>query len=258
MKTILITLVSIIMWAGMMAQDEQKSPILSGKVIYKDVQKMDIQLEGDAAEFAHMLPKERSSMKSLTFNKKASLYENFKGEESEGGTHMDESEGMMVQVQMVEPENKTYVDFNARKAIEQREFMSRTFLIEKELSNIKWKISGEQKNILGYPCTEAVCTNSQGEIVKAWFAPQIPLSAGPDTLYNLPGLIMELDISDGDRMITATSIEETSQDKIELKKPKKGKKVSYAEYKEIVDEKMKEMGIESTEGVHTVVEIKRQ
>lgn len=256
MKTLILSIISLMICFGSFSQDEKKSPLLSGKIIYKEVQKMNIQLEGDAAEFAHMLPKERTSYKSLIFNEDASLYENSKAEVEDAVSHVEESEGMMVQIQMVEPENKIYVDFDEKKAIEQREFMTRNFLIEKELSLIDWKITGSQKGILGYQCTEAVCKNSKGEEIKAWFAPQIPVSAGPDTLYNLPGMIVELDIADGDIMLTAMSIEDISIDKSQLKKPKKGKKVTHEEFKEIVAKKMKEMGAESVEGVHTVVEIR--
>ncbi|MFC2107059.1 GLPGLI family protein [Bacteroidota bacterium] len=256
MKTLIFSILSLMICLGAAAQNEQKTPLLSGKIIYKETQKLNIQLDGDGAQFADMLPKERTSYKSLIFNEDASLYENSKVEEEEGASHVEESDGMMVQIQMVEPENKIFVDFDKKLSVEQREFMTRSFLIEKELSYIDWKITGGQKEILGYQCTEAVCKNSKGEEIKAWFTPQIPVSAGPDTLYNLPGIIVELNIADGDKTLTAMSIEDISIDKSQLKKPKKGKKVTHEEFKEIVAEKMKEMGAESVEGVQTVVEIK--
>lgn len=52
----------------------------------------------------------------------------------------------------------------------------------------EWKILDDTLNILGYTCTKAV--NKIG--VAAWFAKAIPVNAGPDFYYGLPGVILQV------------------------------------------------------------------
>ena len=103
-----------------------------------------------------------------------------------------------------------------------------------------WKITGQQKMILDYPCMMASRTDTAGVVTKAWFTPAIPVSTGPSIFSNLPGLVLEVDIDDGSRTFTAKSIKLEEPEKGLLKKPKDGKKVTQDEYDEIVvDEKCK-------------------
>lgn len=78
--------------------------------------------------------------------------------------------------------------------------------------------------------------------VSAWFTPAIPVPAGPGHYGNLPGLVLALDVNEGERVITARSVESMELSADQLKKPRKGKKVSAEEYEAIVAEKMEEMG----------------
>ena len=150
--------------------------------------KLDIKLEGDAAEFAHALPKERRSKKLLYFNSEASLFKN--EEKSEDEMNIESEGGMMIK--MMEPDNKLYTDLKNRQQIEQREFMTRIFLIERKTGKTKWKLTGKQKKILDYACQEAI-TEKDSMIIKAWFTPAIPYSVGLGKYGDLPGLILELD-----------------------------------------------------------------
>jgi len=94
----------------------------------------------------------------------------------------------------------------------------------------------------------------------AWFTPSIPVSAGPGSYNNLPGLVLEVNVKDGDRIISATSVDEHTGEMARLEKPKEGKKVTREEFDQIVDEKMKEMGAErgvsgSGTTTHTIIRI---
>ena len=63
----------------------------------------------------------------------------------------------------------------------------------------EWKITQEEKEVLGYRVIKAVkkypyqdiTTEDFGDYV-AWFAPDIPLGSGPDVFSGLPGLILIL------------------------------------------------------------------
>lgn len=223
-----------------------------GKVVYEEVIKMEIKLEGAAAQFADQLPKERRSKKELLFTPEATLYQNSKEEESAEDIAMS-SGGGMVQMKMVQPENVLFYDIEESKTIEKKEFMTRNFLIEGKVDQGGWKLTGEQKNILEYSCMQAVKENEEGEKTIAWFSPSIPVSSGPSNFIGLPGLVLQVEMDGGDRIITAESIEFNEIDKDLLIKPKKGKKVTMEEYDEIVAKKMEEMGAEQGEGRGTFV-----
>lgn len=158
-------------------------------------------------------------------------------------------------IKMAEPENKMYIDLKAGMQIEQKEFMTRMFLIESERTKWEWKLTGNQKMILNYPCQEAISSSEEKEVV-AWFTPSIAVSVGPGNYGNLPGLVLEVNIDEGTRLLAAKSIELKELDKGLLKKPSKGKEVTEEEYQAIVAEKLKEMGVEhegAGGGDHTVV-----
>jgi GLPGLI family protein len=168
---------------------------------------------------------------------------------------MDMGDGAQVMIRMAEPDNKTYTDLNKGIQIEQKEFMSRMFLVETELPKGQWKLTGEQKMILEYPCQQAIA-EEEGKEVIAWFTPSISVTAGPASYGNLPGLVLEVIMNEGDHVISAKSVELKELDKALLKKPSKGKKMTPEEYDAIVEAKLEEMGVEhGAEGGsnHTVV-----
>lgn len=259
MKAIISIGIGLMAFTMLGAQGDPAKTIHSGKVVYEEVAKLEIHLEGEAAELAASLPKERKSLKSLVFNETASLYTNQKQEE-EVQDQMAESGGMMVMVKMMEPDNKMYTDFAGRKQIEQREFMTRMFLIEKELGVSDWKLTGNAKDILGYPCQEAVREPNDSTKIVVWFTPSIPIPSGPGEYLNLPGMVLAVELDNGDHTLIAKSIEPMEVDKKLLAKPKEGKKTTEEEFKKIVDEKMKEMGGVnggSVKGSHMMIRIEK-
>jgi GLPGLI family protein len=235
------------------AQNANNGFLLSGSVVYEEMIKLDIQLEGVDAQIAAQIPKERKTEKVLHFTEEEALFENHQKDDPEEDMPMEGS-GMMFK--MYKPDNKTFIDLTNKKVIEQKEFMSRVFLIESDLAQEKWKMTGNQKMILEYACQEAI-TEVEGKEVHAWFTPQISVAAGPGRYNSLPGLVLAVEMNDGDHKINAISVELKPVDKSVLKKPTKGKKVTREEYQAIVAEKMKEMGVEGDGGgagsTHSVV-----
>lgn len=219
-----------------------QTPGQSGVITYEEKIKLEIHLEGDMPALMDSLPKERKTTKMLTFSKGASLYE----KDGRKAEEQAVEEGGM-RIMMVEPEEIVFSDLEQMTTTEQREFMSRMFLISTDLRRHTWKLTGKQKTVAGYPCQEAVYADTAIKAV-AWFCPQIPVSSGPGGFGNLPGMILELNFDNGDRIITAKKVEINEVQQNQLKKPTKGKKVSREEFKAIVAEKMKEMGAEGGEG----------
>ncbi|HBB93419.1 MAG: hypothetical protein A2X22_01760 [Bacteroidetes bacterium GWF2_49_14] len=247
MKTTVLLLAGIAMFQIASAQNEVKKAV-AGTVKYEETIKLEIHLEGDGAQFANMLPKERKSNKILIFNQDAALYTSDKAAAEDENMAL-EGEGGMMHIRMMEPDNKMFTDLKNKKQLEQREFMTRMFLIESQMGTSPWKLTGNEKVILGFTCQEAVMEKDSVKTV-AWFTPTIPVSAGPSTYNNLPGLVLQVDVKDGNRVITATSVDQDVLDVARLVKPKEGKKVTEAEFREIVDEKMKEMGVENGQVGH--------
>ncbi len=105
-----------------------------------------------------------------------------------------------------------------------------------DLPEIKWTITQETKKIGEYQCYKAVTfkkVRDDKPFIKTtvWFTPLIPVSFGPIDYFGLPGLILE--VSYNRINIRATKIALNPKEKIVIKKPTKGKRMTTKEYKEM-------------------------
>ncbi len=248
MKKIIFTIFSISFGLLVMAQNQSKQ----GEVVYQETMKLNFKFEGMSEQMLERMPKERNSKKILYFNETASSYQASKEQDERMIPGARGHGGGGMHFMMSSPDNKVYIDFKKNQIIEQREFMTRIFLITGEPTPEGWKLTGNQKMIMDYPCQEATQITEQDTVV-AWFAPSIPVSAGPGNYVNLPGLVLEVDINHGKRKIIAQNIDLKEIDKNLIVKPNKGKKVSREEFRKIVDEKTKEMGAESGSGGTVII-----
>jgi len=224
----------------------------SGRITYVETIKLNIQLDGEQSEqFAGLLPKENVSEKWLTYTPQASLFESVAKEEEAP----QEMSGGGVFVMYSQADDKVFFDIENQKRIEQRDFMGRMFLIESGVDTLKWKMTGNSRKILDYACMEAI-TEKEDNKITAWFTPAIPISSGPGSLHGLPGLILGVDINDGQRVTIATKAEPEHIAANGIVRPKKGKKVTRAEFDSIVDEKNKEMGVEPGKSGSTTIKMK--
>ena len=248
-KSILVAIVFTVIGFQAMAQEN-----LLGKVTYQKKEVFEIKgLEDLPENMKTMMPTDRKTNHELLFSNEASLYQNAKNVDNDVNISQDMGGGNEVQIQIKEPESYLYFNYEKKEIVEETEFMSRRFLITTPTDTVKWQIVGNQKEIAGYKCIEAKLVGSD-EGLKAWFTPEIPVSTGPDNYTGLPGLILGLSTEKGDLVIEATSIEMGNIDPKEIKKPKKGKKVSHTEFAKIRAEKMKEME-EATGGHMMIIQI---
>ena len=239
-KSLLFIVILFSYIAAVLPQDNK-----SGSVIYTETVKLEIKLEGEMAAMMKDLPKEKKSEKILWFSPDASLYDEYREEgEKEMSGGIWHTDGANVKIMVQSPENIVFTDFTNKEIIEQKEFMTRMFLIKGDMPEKEWKITGKQQMILDYPCMEANSTDTSGIVTRIWFTPSIELPAGPGQYCNMPGLVLKVDIDNGKRILEARKINFDEPDKELFEKPKKGKKVSRDEYNLIVAEKMKEMGEE--------------
>lgn len=214
-----------------------------GKIVFEEKTKLEIELPPEMEQFKDKFPSENVATKELTYNNAASIYKN--EEKSDDAEEIEMGgEGMQINIKFAQPYEELYHDHASGEILHQQEFMTRTFLIEKQSKHLAWKMEMEQKEILGYMCQKATFTDTS-RTIEAWFTPQIAISGGPGGFGGLPGLILEVNLSEPEMSIVATSIELGLEDDSAIKKPKKGKKVSEEEYTKIVEEKTKEMQAEN-------------
>lgn len=209
-----------------------------GVITYEQVIK--INTDRFPPEVRSMIPPERKSERELLFNENESIYRSVKNQDDINEDVTAGNDRIRFRMRGAD-ENESYTDVKTGKAIEKNEFFGRIFLIEDEESDIEWKITSEMKMVGQYQCMKA--TYMRDTIpVTAWFTPQIPLSIGPGQYRGLPGMILRVEVNDGQQTITATNLDLralTEEEVIEV--PSKGKKVSREEFREIQREKMEEM-----------------
>ncbi|MEM7368520.1 MAG: GLPGLI family protein [Bacteroidota bacterium] len=211
----------------------------SGIITYEEVVQIQIDLPEEVKAMAIEIPTENKTQKELYFTAEHSL---FKNKASDEGPETIEADGGDFKFKMVRsmPDNQIYKNLTTKQTVQLEEFFGKKFLIAGELRTYEWKMTGEQKPIMDMLCLQAISADTSKKI-EAWFTPQIPIGTGPDLLVGLPGIVLEMTLDDGQRKLTATNIEFKEFAEGEIAAPTKGKSVTQEEYKEIVDEKMKEM-----------------
>lgn len=211
---------------------------LEGKVQYtrsqswlKMLQKMDYISEDERArlEFSYRKDEGYTTKMDLLFSEKNSLY-----------TYSDESENSRG-YSWVDRKYVIYRDFENQKRIDQIETLGKVYIIEDSINTPKWKILNEIKEVSGYLCMKAQTYDIlKNQHIVAWFAQDIPVQAGPALYSGLPGLILEININDGEVEIIASKVEiKPIATQITLPKKLKGKKITQAEYHKMTDEHIK-------------------
>lgn len=206
----------------------------------------------------------------LTFNKTESIYKEEAQLAAPGGSQ-GRGFGMMGNFSAGEQ----YKNVKSNQLLQAQEFFGKQFLIKDSLLNLKWKMTGETKQIGQYMAMKATAmkpvdkmdfrsmrpkrkedadkksdstkvNNPIEEVevpkeveVTAWYTMQIPVNQGPGEYSGLPGLILEIN---ADRTtILCTKIVLNPDEKEAIKAPSKGKEVTKEEYTEIVKKKVAEM-----------------
>ncbi|NER18831.1 GLPGLI family protein [Spongiivirga citrea] len=150
-----------------------------------------------------------------------------------------------------------YKNTKESRFAEKADMFGKIFLIQDSLSKPDWKLTNETKGIGNYTCYKATWTQKSKKItyvngekeesdedeirtITAWYTPEIPVNNGPDDYWGLPGLILEVN-EDGDRLMLCSKIVLNPKEAVTITPPKKGKKVSKAEYEKITEKKAEEM-----------------
>ena len=137
-------------------------------------------------------------------------------------------------------------DFDKEQQVDVEEMLGKVYMVEDSLRTPSWKIGNQIREIAGHMCINATTIDPvKNQAITAWFAQDIPVSAGPERICGLPGLILELDINNGDVLIETASITfKPVAAEVKLPKVKKPKKLDGRAYdlmlKNYIAEQMKE------------------
>lgn len=132
-----------------------------------------------------------------------------------------------------------YINKNLNEIINHKFYSGQDFLIF--LPSFKWKLTQEKKKIGQYICYKATTSKfvegRNGKMernVIAWYTNELPYNFGPKDYNSLPGLILEL--QEDNLLIKASKITLKPKNKIVIKKPSQGEKVTLKKYDSIVKE----------------------
>lgn len=127
-------------------------------------------------------------------------------------------------------------NFEEQTYVHALEMLGKTYLISDSLKMPDWKIKNDLKEVAGHVCMNASLKDTiRGQKIVAWFALDMPVQAGPDRFFGLPGMILEVDINNGAEVMTAEKIENVSlTNEFEIPKKLKAKKINGTEYTAIL------------------------
>lgn len=221
-----------------------------GVIQFEEKMNMHRNLPEDAGDMRAMIPEFRIMKSELLFSATESLYRNVEEEEDD-----DDMGGNGMVIKMHRPEALFYRNLATNQRLDQREFMGKRYLIEDVIDQTPWKVGMETREILGYNCMQALwedTTADRKRTVVAWFAPDIPVASGPVTYGALPGMILAIDINDGELQLTAKSIELKAPKKGELEAPTKGEKTTQDDFQKMMDDRIKAMGGSNGRGMRII------
>jgi len=253
----IVTVLILAITTNVMAQDFQ------GIATYKSQRKFDIKLDSTQMNtemqerMMAMMKKQFEKTHILTFNKEESI---FKEDEQ---LEAPQRQGMVMVMVETGGSDVMYKNTKEKRYTNQNESFSKLFLIEDKLEEINWELGSETKNIGDYTCYKAtfkreievrqsgISINGDKDLdedaepeikeitVTAWYAPEIPVSAGPSEYHGLPGLILE--VTDGTTTMLCSKVVLNPEKTVAIKEPTKGKKITQEKYDAMMEKKMQEM-----------------
>lgn len=229
----LFILMAMLPVASVSAQDT------AGVITYEQTVSTNIDKDNIPEGLRNMIPAAAKSEMELYYMPTASLYQVKENTDADNNQEFNQG-NMRLRIETKTPDDKYYTDLSNHKVTEQKDFMGRIFLIDHDISTLKWKFTGRQKKILDMPSSEAVSITDKDTVI-AWFTTSIPVSAGPQGHSGLPGMVLEVFIG-SDIHLVATKIAPATKETIKkIKAPTKGKKVDEAAFNKIVTDKEEEM-----------------
>lgn len=156
----------------------------------------------------------------------------------------DNTTGGFFNAPMAGQRNTVYSDIQTGKTIIQKQVFEQAFLVKDSLRKIKWKVTDETRDILGYSCRRANGLLMDSIYVVAFYTDKIHVSGGPETFNGLPGMILEVALPHENVIWVATKVTDSTIPESAIAPPKKGKPVNNSDLKATLKEAMSDWGDE--------------
>ncbi len=254
----LTLIITLFLTAAVHGQD------IAGVATYKSQRKVDFKM--DSTQMNDEMQKQVMAMMKKQFEKEYTL--DFTNDESVYkvvqtlGNPSPMGGGMEIAIVGFGGDDLLYKNLGEDRFANKTEVFGKAFLVKDTLRDSEWVLEKETKNIGEYTCfkatmkrtittlvsfnsdgteddTESESTEEQEQTITAWYTPMIPVQNGPGNYHGLPGLILE--VSDGSETILCSRIVLNPKNGVSINEPTKGKEVTSEEYREIMQDKIKEM-----------------
>ena len=208
-----------------------------GKIVYERKINLHKRIPPEDERMKNMIPEFSMSKVELLFSEYESIYRNLPEEQDIRESAGESENGARIVMRFGGAEDETYRNYQTGRSVEQRELGPRKYIIEDSVRKFNWKLDedGTTKEIKGYACRKASGKSSNGATVIAWYSDQIACPAGPDVYSGLPGMILEVNVGDGEIIFTSIEITDKSERKL-VKAPTNGKKITRKEFQKMVEE----------------------
>lgn len=209
-----------------------------GHIVYETKINLHRRIPAEQEAMKAQIPEFRTFKTELFFNGNESFHKLIEEEEEDedmGGG------GMRMRFRM--PTSETYYNFGTQMKTEQRDIMGKKILIQDTLRAPAWKLTDETKEIKGYQCKKATSYNAERKTnITAWYTESIMASVGPENYHSLPGAVLMIDVNDGEITVSPLEVNLRALKKGELRIPSEGQKMTDAEFRKMMEERMKQMG----------------
>jgi GLPGLI family protein len=227
MKRVQMQLMFLMITVPMLAQ------VKEGRIVYERKINMHKGISAENESMKNMIPEFSVSKVELLFNGEETIYKQLPEENDIRESAGETGERMMIR--FGGGENEVYKNHTTGRIVELRELGPRKYIIEDSIRRMNWKLTEETKTISGFSCKKAVTSNQRKLPVVAWYTEQIPYAGGPENFGGLPGMILELNVAEGEVVFTPVEIK-SSVDKNVVKVPVNGKKISRKEFDKMMED----------------------
>ena len=205
----------------------------------------------------------------LTFNKNEALFEEVVALEQP-----KPAQGVVSIIVNMSGDGNKYMNTKDKISYTEEDIFGDEFVVKDSLPKIAWQITNETKIIGDYNCVKAtyiepVSKNDleayeryqekikngkpsffemkkpEPQTITAWYTSEIPVSFGPNGVWGLPGLILQLENENYIYFCTKVSIK--NNETVKIKIPNSGKVISKKEYEKYEKKMQKQM--EDNDGV---------
>lgn len=207
--------------------------MFQGKITFERKENMHKMLEDEhgnwADEMRKRLPKFRTDIFQLVFNRNQSSYRLIQEEENTLAA---------ASYWRISWDNQVNTQFKNRQYTCEKTVYDRNYHVVDSIPVLKWKLTGEYREIAGYSCRKATTIIMDSLFVIAFYTDAIPVNGGPESIQGLPGMVLGVVIPRISYTIFATKVENAVvEEKMFALKPIKKAKATNREamYKEIND-----------------------